>query len=146
MTKSTWVLGAIVAVVAVVAVIVATSTRAPAGPPPIFSEVSLAEALAQNETDGRILLVKGTATWCGPCQRMDRTTLRDDALVAWMEEHGTAIAVDVDQSPGDAQRLAIAAMPTMIAFRGGAELDRVVGYRSGEQLLQWLSELERRAQ
>lgn len=119
--------------------------KAPVGPPPILSGLSLAEALAQNRTDDRLLLVKGTAKWCGPCQSMDRSTLRDEALVAWMKEHGTAIALDVDQSPAEARRLAIAAMPTLIVFRGGEELDRVVGYRSGEQLLEWLSELDRRA-
>ncbi|HMN96399.1 MAG TPA: thioredoxin family protein [Phycisphaerales bacterium] len=150
MTRGTRLISGIVAsvaAIATIAIVVANSPSrtAPAETPPIFSDLTLTEALEQNQSDGRILFVKGTAKWCPPCVQMDRTSLRDDSLAAWMKERGTAIALDVDRSPQDAQRLGITAMPTMIAFRDGVEVGRAVGFRSGADLLAWLEGLDRRS-
>jgi len=110
--------------------------------PPIFSTLTLTEALKANESDGRILVVKATAEWCMPCKRMDATTWREEAVVEWFRERGMAISLDVDRHRDDAQRLRIRAMPTMVAFRDGEELDRSMGYQSGDALLAWLARVE----
>lgn len=106
--------------------------------PPIFADLSLADAIARNGDDGRILVVKATAVWCGPCKRMDATTWREDAVVEWFGKQGVALSLDVDQHPADAQRLRVRGMPTLIAFKGGKEVDRVVGYQAGSDLIAWL--------
>ncbi|MBX3387507.1 MAG: thioredoxin family protein [Phycisphaeraceae bacterium] len=111
--------------------------------PPVFSKLTLTSARERNKTDGKILVVKATAVWCGPCKRMDKTTWRDDAVVEWFKSKGTAISLDVDQHPEDSQSLNIEAMPTMVAFKEGREVDRVVGYKSGADLLEWLGQVER---
>jgi thiol-disulfide isomerase/thioredoxin len=108
------------------------------GLPPVFSAMSFEEALKSIEGTQKILIVKATAEWCGPCKQMDRTTWREDKVVQWVKDNGLAIAVDVDKFPAVAERLKIKAMPTMVAFRDGKELDRVVGARSGDQLITWL--------
>ncbi len=113
-----------------------------AGKPPVFTDLSLADALARNAEDGRILVVKATAVWCGPCKRMDATTWREEPVVDWIRAKGTAISLDVDRHREDAQRLRIRAMPTIVAFRAGEEVDRAVGYQSGENLLKWLAAVE----
>lgn len=111
--------------------------------PPVFSHLSLTEAKEKNKTDGRILVVKATAVWCGPCKKMDKTTWREADVEAWFKAKGTAISLDVDAQTEDAQALRIQAMPTMVAFKAGQEVDRLVGYKSGAELLTWLGAVER---
>jgi hypothetical protein len=51
------------------------------------------------------------------------------------------IQVDVDQQRETAQRLDIKAMPSVIALRGHAEIDRVVGLQRPAQFIMWLDGL-----
>ena len=116
---------------------------ASSGEPPIFDHRPYAEA-KQAAADGKKwFIVKGTAVWCGPCKQMDKTTWRDPKVVAWLTDRAIVTALDVDQQASIAAALKIQAMPTMIAFKGEEEFDRIVGYRSAADLLTWLEGLER---
>jgi thioredoxin 1 len=106
--------------------------------PPVFSNVSFEDALKASKESGKVLIVKATAVWCPPCKQMDKTTWRDDKVVEWVKASGQAIALDVDKHAKTAQSLKISAMPTIIYFKGGAEVDRVVGYRGPAEMLTWL--------
>jgi thioredoxin 1 len=110
--------------------------------PQVFREMGYADALRTAATQGRWLIVDGTAAWCGPCQQMDRTTWRDEAVKAWVDAHAIAVQVDVDADSEIAQQLEISAMPTVIAIRAEHECDRIVGYRNAAGMLQWLTDLE----
>jgi thioredoxin 1 len=109
----------------------------------MFTELGFDEALARSRAEGRWLLVDATAQWCGPCKLMDRTTWKDPEVAAWVEAHGLAIKVDVDEEAETAQALGIQAMPTVIVFRGGEEQDRAVGMKKASDLLAWLAGVER---
>ncbi|HTF89554.1 MAG TPA: thioredoxin family protein [Planctomycetota bacterium] len=106
--------------------------------PPVFSKLDFDKALEANKTDGKILIVKSTASWCAPCKQMDRTTWRDPKVVSWFEANGVAIQFDVDKETALAKKLDIQAMPTMIAFRKAEEFDRIVGYRDATDFVAWL--------
>lgn len=110
--------------------------------PPVFSKTPFAAARDSTKGNAKILIVKATAEWCGPCKAMDKTTWRDDKVVAWVKENGLAIQLDVDKEPKIAQELSIEAMPTMVAFKDGAELSRVVGYKKPADLLTWLGDVK----
>lgn len=131
-------LGRTFALVAMVALLAPTAVATDDGVPPVFSKLGLEEAKAKSLTDKRVLVVKATAVWCGPCKAMDRTTWRDAGVVKWFDEHGLAIQLDVDKEKAQAKELKISAMPTMVAFKEGKEFDRVVGLQTAEQLLAWL--------
>ena len=90
-----------------------------------------------------MLLVDATASWCSPCHLMDRTTWVDPAVVEALREHAVAIQIDVDTKEDVAKALRIKAMPTVIAFRAGKEVDRVTGLQKRDQLLAWLDALAR---
>lgn len=109
--------------------------------PPVFSDLSLSEARKQaaKSTPAKLVLVKATAVWCGPCKRMDRTTWREERVVEWVNANAIAIQVDVDKQPEVAKQLGVSAMPTMLLFRGEQELDRTVGFQSGDALLKWVN-------
>lgn len=112
------------------------------GVPPIFSDLTVEAAVEKNTGTRNILVAKATAVWCGPCKLMDRTTWRDEKVVAWFKANSaTAIQFDVDKVKETATRLNIRAMPTLIAYRNGEEIGRAVGYRTPDQLLTWVEGL-----
>lgn len=63
------------------------------------------------------------AVWCGPCKTIA------PKIVEYAKKYPSArfYKVDVDEVPDVAQELAIRAMPTVKVFKGGEEVDSVVG-------------------
>lgn len=110
-------------------------------PPPIFQDLSFDDAVELARNSKRLLLVDATASWCGPCKNMDRTTWVDPSLVSVIEENAIAIQFDVDEHVDLAVTLRTHALPTIIAMRDGRELDRLVGYKSASQMIAWLDKL-----
>ncbi len=114
----------------------------PASEPAVFRDLSPRAARDLAADEGRILIIRWTATWCGPCKRMDKTTWPDAQVVKWVDDHAIAISADLDAMRRGAEIQKVNAVPTMIAFKGSTEFDRVVGYRTPDQLLEWFSSLE----
>lgn len=112
-------------------------------PPPVFSDMAFADAVARSKDGKAITVVKFTAEWCGPCKEMDRTSWRDPRLEAWFKDKGVAIQVDVEKERKVSQDNHIRAMPTMVAFVKGEAFDRVVGFQNADQLLAWLGRVEK---
>lgn len=129
---------AVLSFILVVGVLPLSGLAAEDAPPPVFDQRSYADAKQAAEKGGKWFIAKATASWCLPCKQMDRTTWRDDKVVAWLKQHAVAVAFDVDKQKDLAKSLDIQAMPTMIAFKDGKEFDRVVGYQSPEDFLVWL--------
>lgn len=46
--------------------------------------------------------------------------------------------IDVEAEAGMRDRLVARALPTLVLYRNGAEVDRVVGLRTRSQLMQWI--------
>ena len=82
------------------------------------------------------VLVDCFAQWCGPC-RMLAPVL--DQLATEFDGRATIVKVDVDESPATAKALRIQAMPTLILFENGQEVDRTVGAPPATQLRKMLS-------
>lgn len=106
----------------------------------VFRNLSFDDAVSQAKQESKIVLVDYTASWCGPCKKMERDTWPNADVEAWVKEHAVAIQVDVDEDRALAGRHGINAMPTMIAFRDGEEVARHVGYLDASGLLEWLKE------
>lgn len=105
---------------------------------------SVKAASGKAAADDRLLLVFGTADWCGPCQRMKADAWTDPSVIAWTGEHAMMYYLDVDEHESIRAELDINAFPTLIAFRGEEELDRIVGYRDAGALHDWLTQLNSR--
>ena len=84
----------------------------------------------ENLRKNPLTLVDFWAAWCGPC-RMMAPILEELAA----ETEGVVFAkVDVDQNPEMVMGLGITSIPTLMLFRDGAAVERIVGLTSKEQL------------
>ncbi len=73
------------------------------------------------------------AEWCGPC-KMVAPILHEIA-----EEQSGKLKVsklNVDENPGIAQQFNVMSIPTMIVFKDGTEVKRIVGAKGKAQLLE----------
>jgi thioredoxin 1 len=96
------------------------------------NDIDFDEVVLQSD---KPVLLELTGAWCPPCQRLA-------PIVAKIAEEKAGevkvVAVDIDASPGVGRRLGIRAVPTTVAFTGGAEKGRIVGLTTRERLLEML--------
>ena len=71
------------------------------------------------------VLVDFYATWCGPCKRIAPRF----AQLAQQHPSVALVKVNIDDVPALAERYAVSAIPTFVAFRDGSEAEdaRVLG-------------------
>lgn len=89
----------------------------------------LTDANFGEEVKKGVTLVDFHANWCGPC-RMLAPVLEQVAK----EVKGKAIIakVDIDSEQKTASQFQITSVPTMILFKDGKEVNRLVGLRNAE--------------
>lgn len=76
------------------------------------------------QTTGRPILVDCWAPWCGPC-RIIAPVL--DQLAAESRGNYRIAKLNVDENPQTASRFQIASIPTMLIFKDGKLIDRLIG-------------------
>lgn len=71
-----------------------------------------------------LAMVDFTAAWCPPCRVLAPHV---DALAREFSGSVVVAKVDVDDQPAVAARLGVLGMPTLLFFRDGQVVDRIVG-------------------
>jgi thioredoxin 1 len=77
------------------------------------------------------VLVDFWAEWCAPCRMLSPTI---DAIAERFGDSAGVVKVNVDDNTATAQRYGIKGIPTLILFKGGKEVERVVGATNKESI------------
>ena len=99
-----------------------------------LSDATFDETIAGADTP---VLVDFWAEWCGPCKMIAPTL----AEIASEQKGKLAIGkLNVDDNPDTARRYDVMSIPTLLVFKDGQQVKRLVGAKGKGQLLQDLAE------
>lgn len=72
----------------------------------------------------KAVLVDFWAEWCGPCKMIGPSI---EQIAAEMAGTADVYKLDVDEAGDVAARYGIVSIPALVVFKGGKEVDRMVG-------------------
>jgi len=93
-----------------------------------FSETFDSDVLAYTSTP---VMVDFYATWCGPCKVLAPEL---DSVAKEMKGRVKIMKVDVDDNQDLARKYGVQVLPTVIVFKEGKEVDRMIGVLPAAQL------------
>ncbi|OBH15716.1 thioredoxin [Mycobacterium sp. E3247] len=100
-------------------------------------EVSDASFSTEVLSSSKPVLVDFWATWCGPC-KMVAPVLEE--IASERAAQLTVAKLDVDANPVTARDFQVVSIPTMILFKDGQPVKRIVGAKGKAALLRELSD------
>ena len=86
----------------------------------------------------KIVLVDFFATWCGPCKMLSPVL---DQVADELKDKVVIGKLDIDESLDLAKEYEVMSVPTMILFKDGKEVDRIVGLRQKAQILEAINNI-----
>jgi thioredoxin len=98
--------------------------------------LTLTDKNFQHQTKNKLVLIDFWASWCVPC-RMMAPVLNEVADELPGNSH--VGKVNVEQYQSLAQKFQVRSIPTLILFKNGREINRFVGVKSKDFLLQQIS-------
>jgi len=105
-----------------------------------MSEKTFSDANFQTDvlSSATPVLVDFWAEWCGPCKMLTPVIER----LAKANEGKVLIGkMNVDDNQGTPQKFGIQGIPTLILFKGGQEVSRLVGFQSQEKIQELINEV-----
>ena len=93
-----------------------------------FTETNFDQEVTKSPTP---VLVDLWAAWCGPCRVIAPVV---EELAATYQGKMKMGKLNVDDHPSVAAQLRIMNIPTLLLFKGGKEVDRIVGVVPKEEL------------
>lgn len=99
--------------------------------PAAVSDSTFGSEVVEGSTSQPVL-VDFWAAWCGPCKMVAPIV---EQIGEEQSEKLKVVKVDVDENQGVAGKFGIMSIPTLVLFKGGTEVKRIVGYRPKEYIL-----------
>jgi thioredoxin 2 len=78
------------------------------------------------------------APWCMPCRGLGPVL---EEVASGLAGRLVVAKLNVDDNPGTAARLRVQGIPTLVVFKGGREVTRMIGARDKADLLSRLEEI-----
>jgi thioredoxin 1 len=101
--------------------------------------LTLTDKNFQHQTKNKLVLVDFWASWCAPC-RMMAPVLNEVADELNGNSH--VGKVDIEQYQSLAQKYQVRNIPTLILLKNGVEVNRFVGIKNKEFLLQQINNVK----
>jgi thioredoxin 1 len=97
----------------------------------IVTDASFEDALKEND----LVLIDFWADWCGPCKKV--APILDEIS----DQFGLPVGkLNIDENPGKTQEYGISSIPTMVLFKDGQPVHKIIGAMPKHKMLQELSE------
>lgn len=88
--------------------------------------------------DNKVVFVDFWATWCGPCQMISPII---EQIADEYVEKMPVVKIDIDQNSELAEEYKIMSIPTVILFKDGKEIQRLVGAKSSAEYISEIKNL-----
>ena len=95
------------------------------------------ETFDKSLEEGKLMMVDFWADWCGPCQMLGPVI---ESLAGRYEGKAVVGKVNTDEEQELAIGFGISGIPTVIFFKDGKEIDRLVGVMPPEAYVQVLEQ------
>ena len=89
--------------------------------PEVTQSTFQADVLASEQP----VLVDFWAPWCGPCRMLSPVV---EKVAGQLGDRVSFVKLNTDENPNVAAQYGISGIPTLILFKGGEVVDRIVGF------------------
>lgn len=100
----------------------------------VVNDANIAEILSSPKP----VLIDFWATWCGPCRVLSPTV---DEVAAEYEGRAVVAKCNVDDCEDISMKYGIRNIPTLLFFKNGELVDRIVGVVSKQEITQRIEKL-----
>lgn len=118
----------------------ATSANQQDATPVVITDQTFEQEVMQ--TQGRPVLVDCWAPWCGPCRIISPIL---DQLAAESQGRYRIAKLNVDENPQTSAHFRIASIPTLLIFKNGQLVDRIIGVQPKQAIAERLGVAARAA-
>ena len=95
-------------------------------------------ALADAKAHNKRVFAYFTASWCGPCQHMKKTTWADESVERAMRKY-VPVKIDIDAQQAVAKQYGINGIPAFFMLSDNGEIVRQAsGMMSPEEMIAWM--------
>ncbi|MCE4051233.1 MULTISPECIES: thioredoxin [Bacillaceae] len=101
--------------------------------------MAISHATDQNfseETGSGVVLADFWAPWCGPCKMIAPVLEELDSEIG---DKVKIVKIDVDENQESASKFGVMSIPTLLVFKDGEVVDKVVGFQPKEALSELLA-------
>jgi len=130
--------------VARVSVASAQDSKTKSAPQEIRWHTSLESALKESKRTGKPVFADFYATWCPPCQMLEKQTYPDAKVIAESQKW-VMLKIDTDKQTDLAVQYSISSLPTLAVLRSdGKPVTGVGGFLDAEQFVEFLREAKKK--